>query len=174
MTEDIPARAARIQRELFGTEPPEPSVRTFTDADYPIESDHDPEWSHRGLMVDAYGKKHSRLVNKNDRNRDSIEGVVEGIKSDLAALISYNTTLRARLRELAEKVNPNPCADRGANFRMVDGECLETNPYHSPGVSAEAPVSKDLKKSRDCGNPKCAYQGRRHEHTPSGGIIGWE
>ena len=79
MTEDIPARAARIQRELFGTEPPEPSALSYSDLDLPIQGDNDPEWAHRGSMVDAYNRKRGRLVNKNDRNRDSIEGVVAGI-----------------------------------------------------------------------------------------------
>src|SRR6267143_1660273 len=72
--------------------------------------------------------------------------ILEKLIAEFRAGVERYKELQSKLQALEAKVDPNPCADKGPNYRMIDSECVEVAPHildSPPAPPVPAGMSKD-------------------------------
>jgi hypothetical protein len=172
-------------QEQFGFEiEPEP-----TQDNIPPESSWDADGNQS--MWGQYFKRHPEARGKPAPKREILKTVqiapgtyledyLPKLLEQAKALLENHGRLQEKLAALEAKVDPNPCAEsHGKNYRMIDGECLETQPGYldsPPAPPVPAGMSKSFfAKSAAvvlCNSPTCKARGTPHEHQISIGLAG--
>jgi len=105
-----------------------------------------------------------------------IEDYLPKLLEQAKTLLENHARLAEKIAELEQKIDPNPCADKGPNFRMVDGICIEVQPGildPAPAPVPPAGMAKAFTKSSPSidvvsGRPFCYdlkhMNGYRHVH----------
>ena len=178
-----PSHEEQLERftRAFGFEP-EPK---YEPEEIPPES-WDPE---RKSMWAEYFKRHPearpkpREIKKLGRIAPGVDGgeylakLIEQIKG-----LAENYAIFEEKLAAFEQKQLDECTSRGPQWAWVDSECLRlditgdgANPENS---AAQKSFTKSIKtgvKTRDCGRGAlCKSNGILHEHSPSGGIFGYE
>src|SRR2546430_16505246 len=105
-----------------------------------------------------------------------VEDYLPKLLEQAKMLIENHQRLAEKIAELEQKVEPNPCADKGPNYRMISGECVEVQPGvldPAPAPPVPAGMAKSFTKSSPSidvvsGTPFCHdlkhMNGHRHIH----------
>ena len=107
---------------------------------------------------------------------DYLPGLLNQLKSALENYAIFEEKLAA-----FEKKQLDECTSKGPEYQWIDGVCLKldvTGDGANPENKAQKSFTKSIKtgvKTRDCGRGAlCKSNGILHEHSPSGGIFGYE
>src|SRR2546426_1336215 len=163
---------------------PEPK---YEPEEIPPESDWDD--ANRKNAFAEYFKRHPEARPK-PREIKKLGQVAPGVDGSeyLAKLLNEIKTLLANYAIFEEKLAAfeqkqlDECTSKGPQYQWIDSECVRldvtgdgANPENAPTQKSFTKSIKTGVKTRDCGRgARCNANGTLHEHSPSGGIFGYE
>ena len=72
--------------------------------------------------------------------------IAQRLLDQLKTLVENHARLSEKIANLESKVDPNPCADKGPNYRMISGECIEVKPGVLDPPAAPTPPPQGMSK----------------------------